>query len=110
MRPGERRAGENEALYREVNERVRDLNETFEIEDERVEFVCECGRLECRERISLTLAEYERLRGDPHRFAVVPGHEMTDVERVVAEHERYAVVEKDEGEPAKLAEREDPRS
>lgn len=110
MRPDERRAGENEALYREVNERVRDLSETFETGGELVQFVCECGELECRERVPLTLAEYERLRENPLRFAVKPGHVLEEVEDAVEEHERYTVVEKHEGEPAQLARHEDPRS
>jgi len=109
MRPGERRAGENEVLYREVNERVRELNATFGVEEEHVDFVCECERLDCTERMSMSVAEYERIRGDARRFAVRPGHDVPQVERVVEENERFVVVEKVEGGPAELAEAEDPR-
>ena len=45
-----------------------------------------------------------RLRAEPTRFAVKPGHELPDVERVVERHESYFVVEKAEGEAARLAE------
>ena len=34
------------------------------------------------------------MRSDPRRFAIVPGHDIADVEDVVERHERYAVIEK----------------
>jgi len=34
------------------------------------------------------------VRNDPRRFAVVPGHEIAEVEDVVERHEHYAVIEK----------------
>jgi hypothetical protein len=104
-----RRVGENEAIYREVNERVAELNERFGIDDERIDFVCECGNGGCIQRIALGRDEYERVRDDPRRFAVVPGHEIPDLEDVVERHGRYVVVEKRPGDPAALAERTDPR-
>jgi hypothetical protein len=104
-----RRMGENEVLYREVNERVRDLQTGFALDDRYVEFVCECARLECYERIRLTPEEYERLRENGRRFAIVHGHDEPEVERVVEENDRFAVVEKNAGEAAALAEAEDPR-
>ena len=55
----ERRLGENEILYREVNERVRELSDEFGLAEEPVDFVCECARLECAERIRMTVAEYD---------------------------------------------------
>jgi hypothetical protein len=109
MRPDERRAGENEVLYREVNERVRELNERFGLDHDLVDFVCECARLDCSERIRLTVPEYERLRDSPIRFAIVLGHDQPEIESVVEENERFAVVEKHAGGPAELAAEEDPR-
>jgi hypothetical protein len=106
----ERRLGENEVLYREVNERVRDLQQSFALGDELVQFVCECARLDCTERISLTIAEYEHVRSDPALFALKHGHELPDVETVVEENDRFVVIRKHEGGPAELARAEDPRS
>jgi hypothetical protein len=51
----------------------------------------------CLEQVRLTRAEYEAVRADPARFAVVPGHEKPDVERVVEQHAGYFVVQKNEG-------------
>jgi hypothetical protein len=106
----QRRMGLNETLFREVNERVKAVSEGFAEPAEMAEFVCECGDDSCAARIRLTLAEYERIRSSPIRFAIVHGHELPEVERVVEENERYTVVEKLRGGPAELAEAHDPRS
>ncbi len=104
-----RRIGENEIVFREVNERLRELGESFSLVSEVAEFVCECGDTSCAERIRMPLAEYERVRSDGKRFLVVKGHEVPEYERVVSEHEGYAIVEKLPGAPAGLALRDDPR-
>jgi hypothetical protein len=106
----QRRIGENEVIFREVNERVRETNETFDVAAGDAEFVCECGMASCVERIRMTLAEYEQVRADPTQFLVVPGHEESAVESVVASREdRFVVVRKDVGEPEALAVETDPR-
>ncbi len=104
-----RRVGENEALYREVNERVLELNDHFGVDQERIDFICECGYAECTERISLTRDDYEHVRESGKRFAIVPGHELPDLETVVERNERFAVVEKRSGDPEQIAEARDPR-
>ena len=105
-----RRVGQNEALYRQVNERIEGLNEAFGtmLDDFRV--VCECGNLECMEQISVSREAYERIRANPHWFFVKPGHETPDVEHPIEEHGDYVLVQKLEGEPRRVAERTDRRS
>ena len=90
----------NEALFREVNERIAEVGERLQVlpEDEQLDFHCECGS--CETSIPMTPAEYEHVRSDKDRFAVVPGHEDEDIERVVERTERYVVVDKlPEAEP-----------
>ena len=101
------RQGRNESLFREVNERIAELNQTFQIEG-RSEFLCECSREECREPVSISLDEYEAVRGDSRRFFVLPGHEDESVERVIERSDRYVVVEK-VGDAAEEAVDLDPR-
>ena len=57
-------------------------------------FHCECSDASCVEKVSATPAEYERVVNEPFHFIVLPGHENDAVERVVAEHAEYLVVEK----------------
>jgi hypothetical protein len=98
------RIGRNEDLFRKVNDQIEGMNEAFGTITGTMSILCECRRLECVEQIDLTVDEYRELRADPRRFAVKPGHELPDVERVVARHEGYLVVEKAEGDAAQLAE------
>ena len=103
------RIGKNEALFRQVNERLRDVAETFSLVAEQAEFVCECGDVACTEPISMSLAEYERIRANPTWFFVRRGHEAAAVETVVERRDGYDIVAKDAGPPAALAAEEDPR-
>ena len=98
----------NEALFREVNERIKRMSDHLDRTDE-ADFICECGDAGCTHPITLTLAEYEQVRPRGTHIAVVPGHVVPDIERVVARYPRFAVVEKTEAQAAGIAEREDPR-
>lgn len=105
-----RRLGANEALFRHVNERIRDVGERFGMEAAEANFVCECANASCAELVALTLDEYEAVRASPVRFFVVPGHDVPGIENVVQRHDRYDVVEKLPGDAASVAAATDPRS
>jgi hypothetical protein len=105
-----KRIGQNEVVFREVNERLRELGEGFSLVSEIAEFVCECGDSGCAERVQLPLSEYERVRSDAKWFVVVPGHELPEYEKVVEKKDGYTIVEKLPGGPAGIAIRDDPRS
>lgn len=104
-----RRIGLNEVLFREVNERVKAINDEFNTPLTEAEFVCECGDDSCTQRIRMTMTAYEELRAEPTHFAVAAGHETQAVERIVARREGYDVVAKLRGEPARIAAETDPR-
>jgi hypothetical protein len=105
----ERRIGQNEILFRAVNEEIRRLDERFGAAAPGTQwFVCECGQVDCTERIEMTPDEYLRVRADPAMFVAVAGHQEPDVEDVVERTERYVVLKKRPGEPAALAERAAP--
>ena len=105
----DRRVAQNENLFREVNERLRELNESFETLLSEGAFVCECARIDCIEQLELTQAEYERIRSGARRFVVNPGHVAPEAERVIDELPNHWVVEK-VGEAAAVAQALDPRS
>lgn len=99
------RLARNQVLFREVNERLRELL------DESVgmtEFLCECSNDDCIETVSLDLPEYERIRAFSDRFVVLPGHEILEIEKIVYESDRYSLVKRIEG--AEYAVRTDPRA
>ena len=109
MEERERRIGLNEAIFREANERIREVNETFATLTDELILVCECGHGTCAEQISMKPGNYEALRARPADFVIVPGHEIRDVEEVIARDEEYAIVRKKEGIPRRVAEVTDPR-
>lgn len=91
MASREERLAENEVQFRKLNERISELSDRW---GGSLDLVCECANEKCMARIELTLHEYEQLRQNPLRFAVLPGHEIADVEEVVERNERFLVVEK----------------
>jgi hypothetical protein len=82
----------NEALFRDVNERIAESADGFD--GDRIEFVCECSDPTCTERVPATRGEYEGVRAQPTTFLLAPGHDEPDIERVVSERSRFDVVEK----------------
>jgi len=103
------RVGENEAVFRAVNERIEALNEAFAVVTDTFEVVCECGDSECVEQISITKDGYEHVRSDATLFIVAPGHEAPDLEDIIEEHDEYSVVRKRPGLTQRVAEETDPR-
>ena len=59
-----RRIGLNEAVFRQVNERIEDLAETFGLTKEKLDLICECGNAECSSRIAMDHRDYEALRSE----------------------------------------------
>ncbi|HYX88835.1 MAG TPA: hypothetical protein VE753_05660 [Gaiellaceae bacterium] len=91
--PQKERYVRNESLFREVNERIAEVNEDFEVGGH-IEFLCECGRQECLEALAMSRDDYERVRAVPERFFVKPGHEEPSLEIIVERHDDFVVVVK----------------
>ena len=110
MTSREERIGLNEAVFREVNERIETLAQTFDLGSSPLDLICECGDASCVRRIHMTHGEFEHLRSESHQFAVHPGHVEPDVEEVVERHDGYDIVSKNHGLPKLIAEQTDPRA
>jgi hypothetical protein len=99
----------NEELFRNVNEQIEMLSQTVEREDPVMEYLCECDRPDCYEKVKVTRAEYETVRTEPTHFIVSVGHQDPSVERVLASNDRFVIVEK-QGDAARDAKETDPRN
>ena len=99
---------QNEALFREVNERIEAVAHELG-PDVPYEFVCECANADCTFRLQIPLRVYETIRSDPRQFVVLPDHYTPEVEDLVAEEDAYWVVCK-VGEAGAYVERLNPRS
>ena len=104
-REGKQRVAMNEATFRRVNEGMHAGEDPSGL----LAFVCECGRLGCNRLLALSRAEYEDIRMNPRRFAILDGHEILEAETVVERHDRYLVVEKAGDPEAEIVEHTDPR-
>jgi hypothetical protein len=87
------RAAQNQALFGEISDDLRALGEKVGGVVAIDEFVCECVDADCRDRIALTLEEYELVRALPARYAMRPGH-VHESDRVISQHDHYVVIEK----------------
>jgi mannose-1-phosphate guanylyltransferase len=102
------RITKNEVIAREINEGIEEAIASRTPEGH-ARMLCECGNRDCELLIAISVSEYEDVHQDPRRFVVVKDHVIPEVERVVAETERFTVVQKREGTPEEVAEESDPR-
>ena len=71
------RTAERRQLAREVNNRIREIQESFGAGDHEYELICECGTHGCVERIVAPRNVYEETLATC-RHLVAPGHEESD--------------------------------
>jgi hypothetical protein len=102
---GRQRVAMNEATFRRVNEGMEAGQEAQGM----LAFLCECGRLGCNKLVELTRGEYEAVRANSRRFAIIDGHQIEEVEEVVQRTERFIVVEKRGKPESEIVEHTDPR-
>jgi hypothetical protein len=90
------RQASNEALFREVNERIAELGTRAHAWSlGGTDFLCECGEEGgCGQRVRVPIDVYERVRSQDDRFIVRPGHESPEIERAVEWTDDYVVVDK----------------
>jgi hypothetical protein len=101
------RAARNQAMFRLVNEKIRELNAAFAVMTETVSIACECADATCIQLIDVPPAVYDDVRSNPRQFVVAVGHDDPSVETIVSEVDAYAVVEKT-GPAAEIGEILDP--
>jgi hypothetical protein len=114
MSTTEERRAQNEALFRDLNERVKEIDERLEPNGmgsppAELEFLCECGDLECATRFTMSRTEYEAVRQESSHFVVLPGHVDETIEHVVEVRPGYVIVTKD-GVAAEVARETYPRN
>lgn len=86
------RLARNQALFREVNERLLELSDGFQ--DGSIEFVCECSQKDCTSTVTMTKEDYESVRARSTFFVVLSGHELLEVEKVIDRRNGWMIVQK----------------
>jgi hypothetical protein len=104
------REARTEAQSRDQNEWIEAVSDSFGAHPLTETFVCECGDADCVRTIELSRAEYEAVRSSSNRFVIAPNHENPEMEVVISEGSRFAVVDKIYGWGLRIARATDPRS
>ena len=86
----EQRLAQNEALFREINEKVEAIAAVHGSDDHVYEFYCECSNADCSFQVPATIAAYEAVRAHPRHFIVTPEHWLPEIE-TIAEEGRHLV-------------------
>ena len=86
------RLARNQALFREVNERLLELSDGFH--DGSIEFVCECSQEDCTSTVALSRGSYESVRAHSTFFVISSGHEILEVEKVIDQQDGWMIVQK----------------
>ncbi len=90
----EDRLVQNQELFRRANERLGELVADRVPHGRSVPFLCECADEECVGTVPVPFDEFERVRAQPRRFVVLPGHRLVPLEHVVERRDEYCIVEK----------------
>lgn len=97
-----------EALFRDVNERIAETSERFDADE--AEFMCECADSGCAERLEVPLEVYEDVRSEGTTFLLNPDHVEPDVEKIVRNHDEFAIVRKIDDAVARMVRQLNPRT
>lgn len=102
----QRNALENEAVFRNANEKIAKGLEKLEkmaiknnytnltTDDLELQFLCECSDENCTERIKMKSKKYIRLHEDRKQFIVKPEHQALDIEEIEEKKPSYTLVKK----------------
>lgn len=103
----DQRMAENEVVFRQFNEkaqaRVEEIKRVAIEEGEEalskqydvpLPFICECSDENCDKRIDLKPSRYKEIHLQRNSFVLIPGHEVTEIERVVVTQKDYVIVSK----------------
>ena len=107
--PNEAKRAANQTVFRQANERIREVVDQPDVVLPVVPFVCECSDPSCQRLLNVPLAVYAQVRQSPRRFLHAPDHINDGTSGTVVETlDEFAVVEKT-GLSGEVAEREAPR-
>ncbi len=104
--PDEQPTTNGPELFRAVNERIRELEGGWLVDE--YDFICECEDASCMRVLRMTAEQYEALRADPACFAVLPGHEHPDIDEIVSSVEGLVIVRKRGGREQRAHRHPDP--
>ena len=98
-----------ELRSRDRNEWIEHANDEFGDDNPADNYVCECSFPGCPSLLKLTREEYEGVRAVGTHFAIALDHENPEIDRLISENPRFAVVEKFLADGRRMSLQSDPR-
>ncbi len=98
-----------ELRSRDRNEWIERANDEFGDDNPADSYVCECSFPGCTSLLELTRDEYEQIRTVGTHFAIALDHENPEIDRLISENARFAVVEKFLADGRRMSLQSDPR-
>ena len=90
----ELRAAQNQMLFRSVNDLMMERVETMGGAVPELDFACECADESCVGKIRLSTLQFLGIESETNQFIVLRGHELPEVEDVIAERKGFLIVSK----------------
>lgn len=87
-------AARQQHLFRQINERIREIVGSEPFEGHEFEILCECADHCCSMTFPVSVVVYDEVRSNATHFINAPGHVLLDVEQIVTDTDVYVVVEK----------------
>ena len=81
-----------ERIYRHVNERIRELERTYDF-GEPLQMFCECDAIGCHVAVAIDAGRFEEVRLHGTQFIVAPGHARPEVESIVERRRGYWIID-----------------
>lgn len=100
---------ENKMVARETNEWIRATIQSFGLSEGPAIYLCECSAPHCRSTVTVPRAAYELARADGRQFVIRTNHENPELDCVIWQGSRFAVVQTLPGPPSRAALDNDPR-
>src|SRR6266540_6878247 len=90
----ELRAAQSQMMFRSVNDRIKELADQRVSPGQELDFACECADDRCVEKIPLSALQFLAIESDENQFIVLRGHDVPEVEDVIAERDGFLIVSK----------------
>ena len=90
--PREMRLAHNEALFREVNERIAEAADPAA--GRPLHLICECASVGCEAILAVPLDDYRWIREQPRLFLIAPDHPAAEGESLVGQHAGFNLIER----------------
>lgn len=86
-------AARQQHLFRQINERIREIVRSAPFDGYEFEILCECADHSCSMTLPVSVVVYDEVRSNATHFINAPEHVLLAVEQIVTYTDDYVVVD-----------------